>query len=78
MTVNRRLQHLLDTDELDWDDPRHREIYLREWVNKDGKAFRDDDGGDPCPSCDEADLEPRGGEYYCPQCGYQAPCRDLY
>lgn len=47
MTVNRRLQHLLDTDELDWDDPRHREIYLREWVNKDGKAFRDDDDDDP-------------------------------
>lgn len=41
--VNPRLQRLLDTDELDWDDPRHREIYLREWVNKDSKAFNDDE-----------------------------------
>ena len=41
--TNKRLQHLLDTGELDWDDPRHREIYLREWVNKDGKAFVDED-----------------------------------
>ena len=47
MTVNPKLQHLLDTDELDWDDPRHREIYLREWVNKDGKAFSDDEDDDP-------------------------------
>lgn len=45
--TNKKLQHLLDTDELDWDDPRHREIYLREWVNKDGKAFRDDEDDDP-------------------------------
>ena len=41
--TNRRLQHLIDTDELDWDDPRHREMYLREWVNKDGHAFLDED-----------------------------------
>jgi len=41
--ANPKLQHLLDTDELDWDDPRHRELYLREWVNKDGHAFLDED-----------------------------------
>lgn len=41
--VNPKLQHLIDTDELDWDDPRHREMFLREWVNKDGHAFLDED-----------------------------------
>jgi hypothetical protein len=41
--VNPKLQHLIDTDELDWDDPRHRERYLREWVNKNGHAFLDED-----------------------------------
>ena len=41
--INPKLERLLDMDELDWDDPRHREIYLREWVNKDGKAFDDED-----------------------------------
>lgn len=35
MTVNPRLLDLLDRDELDWDDPRHREAYLRAWVNRD-------------------------------------------
>jgi len=40
--VNPRLRRLLDTGELDWDDFRHREMYLREWVNKGSEAFRDD------------------------------------
>lgn len=44
--VNPKLQHLIDTDELNWDDPRHRELYLREHVNKDGRAFDDEDDED--------------------------------
>jgi hypothetical protein len=32
--VNSKLRELLEKDELDWDDPRHREAYLRYWVNK--------------------------------------------
>ena len=28
-----RLLDLLERGELDWDDPRHREAYLRAWVN---------------------------------------------
>ena len=28
-----RLAGLLETGELDWDDPRHREAYLRAWLN---------------------------------------------
>jgi hypothetical protein len=31
---------------------------------------------DPCPQCNEADLEPRGGKHVCPRCGYIAPCCD--
>ena len=73
--INPKLQSLLDRDELDWDDSRHREMYLREWVNKGSKAFNDDeDEGDPCPSCNEADLEARGGKHICPSCGYCQPC----
>jgi hypothetical protein len=30
--VNPRLRELLEKDQLDWDDPRHREAYLRAWV----------------------------------------------
>ena len=44
--TNPKLQRLLDRDELDWDDPRHREMYYREWVNKDGKAFSDEEEED--------------------------------
>ncbi len=29
---------------------------------------------DPCPQCNEADLEPRGPKSVCPGCGYIAPC----
>jgi hypothetical protein len=28
-----RLLDLIERDEFDWDDPRHREAYLRAWVN---------------------------------------------
>ena len=28
-----KLQELLEAGRLDWDDPRHREAYLRAWVN---------------------------------------------
>jgi hypothetical protein len=40
VTANPRLLELLERDELDWDDQRHREAYLRAWVNGDLK---------PCP-----------------------------
>lgn len=33
MSVNQRLLDLLERDELDWDNPRHREAYLKAWVN---------------------------------------------
>ena len=29
---------------------------------------------DPCPRCDQADLEPHGGKHVCPHCGYTQPC----
>ncbi len=29
-----RLQKLLDQDELDWDNPRHREMYLKYWLSQ--------------------------------------------
>jgi hypothetical protein len=41
--ANRRLRNLLDRDELDWNDPRHRELYLREHINKDGHAYEDEE-----------------------------------
>ena len=50
--TNSKLQRLLDTDELDWDDPRHRELYLREYVNKNERAFDDADD-------QEAEAPPR-------------------
>ena len=28
-----RLLELLERNELDWDNPRHREMYLRAWLN---------------------------------------------
>lgn len=30
--------------------------------------------GDPCPQCNEADLEPYGGKHKCPICAYIQPC----
>jgi conjugative relaxase-like TrwC/TraI family protein len=29
---------------------------------------------DPCPSCDQADLEPQDCKRVCPHCGYTQPC----
>ena len=37
ITSNPRLRQLLEDDDLDWDNPHHREMYLKEWV----KAPRD-------------------------------------
>jgi hypothetical protein len=33
VTASPRLLGLIERDELDWDDERHREAYLRAWVN---------------------------------------------
>lgn len=32
ITSNPRLKQLLEDDDLDWDNPHHREMYLKEWV----------------------------------------------
>ena len=32
-SVHPKLLGLLERGELDWDNPRHREAYLRAWVN---------------------------------------------
>ena len=31
--LNPRLRKLLEEGELDWDDPRHREAYLKYWLS---------------------------------------------
>jgi hypothetical protein len=33
LTANQRLLELLKSGELEWDNPGHREAYLRAWVN---------------------------------------------
>jgi len=33
-TLNPRLQELLDSGELNWDDPRQREAYLKYWLSR--------------------------------------------
>lgn len=33
-SLNPRLRELLEKDALDWDDPRHREAYLKYWLNR--------------------------------------------
>ena len=35
--LNPRLAALLESGELDWDNPRHREAYLRAWIKGDLK-----------------------------------------
>jgi len=47
VTLSPRLQELLDSGELDWDNPRHREAYLREWLKAPRKHQEadDDDSG---------------------------------
>ena len=32
ITSNPRLRRLLEDDDLDWDNPHHRAMYLKEWV----------------------------------------------
>jgi len=32
--LNPRLRELLENDELDWDNPRHREAYLKYWLSQ--------------------------------------------
>ena len=32
--MNPRLAELLENGELNWDDPRHRETYLKYWLNR--------------------------------------------
>ena len=46
--MNPRLLELLERDELDWDNPVHREAYLKAWVNGElpGKAEEDLDRPD--------------------------------
>ena len=37
--MNPRLLELLERDELDWDNPVHREAYLKAWVNGEVKPY---------------------------------------
>jgi len=37
--LNPRLARLLRDGELDWDNPRHREAYLKAWVKGDVKPY---------------------------------------
>jgi hypothetical protein len=39
MTASPRLLGLLERNELDWDDEKHREAYLRAWVNGAVKPY---------------------------------------
>ena len=32
--MNPRLRELLERDEFDWENPRHREMYLKYWINQ--------------------------------------------
>ena len=36
--INLKLQKILDSDELDWDNSAHREAYLKAWLDE----FQDD------------------------------------
>jgi len=31
---NPKLRELLEKNELDWDNPRHRDAYMRYWINQ--------------------------------------------
>jgi hypothetical protein len=39
VTVSPRLLELLERDELDWNNEKHREAYLRAWVNGEVKPY---------------------------------------
>ena len=41
-TLNPRLAELLEHGELDWDNPRHREAYLRYWLNRPVRQEEED------------------------------------
>jgi len=41
ITSNPRLRQLLEDDDLDWDNPHHREMYLKEWVKAPREAEED-------------------------------------
>ncbi len=47
VTVNPGLAALVESGELDWDNPRHREAYLRAWVNGTAPAPRERPEGEP-------------------------------
>ena len=51
--VNPKLLELLEHGELDWDNPRHREAYLRAWVNGAVPNLARDPQG-TCPGTDSA------------------------
>lgn len=42
MTVSEKLEELIRTGDLNWDNERHREAYLRSWIK--GELRRDDSG----------------------------------
>ena len=44
MTVNPGLRELLETGAFNWENPRHREAYLRAWV-KGGLPVKKEEGG---------------------------------
>ena len=48
--VNRKLRELVENDELDMEDPRQRDAYLRAWVAKGRQAFEDDEENGDQPS----------------------------
>jgi hypothetical protein len=55
--LNPRLLALIDSGELDWDNPRHREAYLRAWVNGELKVR---EGADKCPATNTGTSTERG------------------
>ena len=50
MSVNQRLLDLLERDGLDWDNPRHREAYLRAWVKGELKEEEPADDAEVHPA----------------------------
>ena len=46
ITSNPRLRRLLEDDDLDWDNPHHREMYLKEWVKTPRIQEEEDDSLD--------------------------------
>jgi hypothetical protein len=46
-TLNPKLQELLDKDELDWDNPRHRAAYVKEWLKAPRKHQEEEFADDP-------------------------------